>query len=100
MIAALPPIHNNYATCYDLRGFAHDGHPVNKRMAASNYLRPGTKIRLVGKQAGPHGVRRYVIHDTGPALADGHFDLWAASGCTTFGKKPIRYVFGWKRRPL
>lgn len=93
-------LHSTYATCYALPGFARDGTPVYRRMAASNFLRSGTKIRLVGPQAGPGGIRKYVVHDTGPALADGHLDLWhpSRSYCLNrFGVRSIKYKFGWGR---
>jgi 3D (Asp-Asp-Asp) domain-containing protein len=86
---------SSYATCYNLQGVTASGTYVNKRTAAHNFLFPGTKIRLVGKQAGPNGVRKYVIRDTGPALRDGHFDLWSPGGCTQFGVRPIHWKFGW-----
>lgn len=85
-----------YATCYQLHGRTASGAWVNRRTAAHNYLPFGTKIRLVGRQAGPGGVRRYVIRDTGPALADGHLDLWAPGGCLRFGKRPVAYRIGWR----
>ena len=85
------------ATCYDLQGRTSSGHYVNKRTAAHNFLFPGTKIRIVGRQAGPGGVRKYIVRDTGPALADGHFDLWAPGGCIQFGVRTIRWKIGWAR---
>jgi 3D (Asp-Asp-Asp) domain-containing protein len=86
-----------HATCYDLQGRTASGTWVNKRTAAHNFLVPGTKIRIVGHQAGPGGVRKYIIRDTGPALSDGHFDLWAESGCLRFGRRLIRWKIGWAR---
>jgi 3D (Asp-Asp-Asp) domain-containing protein len=90
-------IHTVDATCYDLVGKAADGHIVDERTAASNFLAPGTKIRIISKQAGPHERRRYVIHDTGSALWDGHIDLHAWSDCTTFGRQVVKFIFGWRR---
>jgi 3D (Asp-Asp-Asp) domain-containing protein len=87
----------SYATCYQLQGITSSGTYVNKRTAAHNFLPPGAKIRLVGRQAGPRGVRKYIVRDTGPALSDGHFDLWAPSGCIRFGKRTIRWKLGWRR---
>lgn len=86
---------DTYATCYQLTGLTASGTYVNRRTAAHNYLPFGTKIRLVGKRAGPGGIRRYIIRDTGPALRDGHLDLWAPWGCMTFGKRTVRYKIGW-----
>lgn len=88
-------LHHTYATCYDLRGHTSSGTKVNRRTAAHNFLKPGTKIRLVGRQAGPGGIRRYIIRDTGSALYDGHLDLWAPSGCIQYGKKQVKYKLGW-----
>jgi 3D (Asp-Asp-Asp) domain-containing protein len=90
--------HPNYATCYDLQGTTADGkHYVNRRTAANNFLPFTTKIRIVGPNAGPGGIRRYIVRDTGPALSDGHFDLWSPGGCANFGVKPICWKFGWGR---
>lgn len=94
-VAAKRTVYTSTATCYQLQGRTASGTYVNKRTAAHNFLRPGTRFRLVGKQAGPTGVRRYIVRDTGPALADGHFDLWAPSGCNYFGVRTIRYILGW-----
>lgn len=96
-LAAAPAEGARYsrATCYDLRGVTASGHYVNKRTAAHNFLWPGTHIRLIGKQAGPTGVRRYIVRDTGPALSDGHFDLWAPGGCARFGVRTIKWRLGW-----
>ena len=88
---------SSYATCYQLQGRTASGTWVDRRTAAHNFLTPGAKIRLVGRQAGPGGVRKYVVRDTGPALSDGHFDLWAPGGCTAYGKRPIRWKLGWRR---
>ena len=90
-----PRIYTSKATCYQLQGRTASGTLVNRRTAAHNFLRPGTKIRLVGKQTGPGGIRRYIIRDTGPALRDGHFDLWAPANCMQFGVKTIKWKIGW-----
>lgn len=87
----------SYATCYDLQGRTASGTYVNRRTAAHNFLWPGTKIRLIGRQAGPGGIRKYIVRDTGPALRDGHFDLWAPSGCIQFGKRQIKWKIGWAK---
>lgn len=88
-------VRSSMATCYDLRGTTASGTKVNRRTAAHNFLPFRTRIRIVGKQAGPGGIRRYIVRDTGPALSDGHFDLWAPGGCMAFGHRPIRWRFGW-----
>lgn len=90
-------VRSSYATCYDLNGRTASGHWVDRRTAAHNWLPFRTKIRIVGKQAGPGGIRKYIVRDTGPALSDGHFDLWAPSGCIEFGKRPIRWKMGWAK---
>jgi 3D (Asp-Asp-Asp) domain-containing protein len=89
-----------YATCYNLRGHTASGFSLARntraarRTAASNVLRLGTHIRLVGRHAGPTGVRRYVVRDTGGALGDGHLDLWNAS-CSGWPNPPVKYRLGW-----
>lgn len=84
------------ATSYCLDGVTASGKPVSKRTAAHNFLWPGTKIRLVG-QPFIGGLRRFVVRDTGPALSDGHFDLWTedCSDARRWGHRPIRYKLGW-----
>lgn len=91
--------HVTAATSYCLRGQTAHGGTVNKRTAAHDFLFPGTKIRIVGRQPGPGGVRKYRVEDTGPALRDGHFDLWApsCSMSTNFGRRPIKWKLGWRR---
>lgn len=93
-------VHPAAATSYCLNGNAAHGGWVDKRTAAHDFLPPGTRIHIVGKQAGPGGVRNYVVRDTGPALMDGHFDLWAPS-CSmsvNFGRRAIKWKLGWRRR--
>jgi hypothetical protein len=84
------------ATCYDLSGTTASGRPVGPRVAAHNYIPLGTKIRLIGRWAGPTGVRRYVVADTGApwALGDGHLDLWAPS-CLGWPNPTVTWRFGW-----
>lgn len=94
-----PKVFRSYATCYQLSGTTASGVPVGPGVAAHNFLRSGTRFRLVGKTTGPGGRRKYVVRDTGPALADGHFDLWAPGGCIAWGKHSIRYKLGWKPMP-
>jgi len=89
--------HPSYATCYDLQGKTKSGKWVNKRTAAHDFLPFRTKIRIVGPNAGPGGIRRYIVRDTGPALSDGHFDLWSPGGCLAYGSKPIRWKIGWAK---
>lgn len=86
-----------YATCYNLNGTTASGTHVNKRTAAHNFLPFTTKIRIVGRQAGPGGIRKYIVRDTGPALSDGHFDLWSPGRCSHFGVRPIRWKLGWAK---
>lgn len=84
-----------FATCYNLTGITASGYPVSKRTAAHNFLRAGTKFTIYGSQAGPGGVRKYIVRDTGPALADGHFDLWNDGPCMWWGWRKIYYRLGW-----
>lgn len=98
--SARTPERSTYATCYQLRGTTANGFSLARdtrdarRTAASNHLRLGTRIRLVGRNAGPNGVRKYVVRDTGGALGDGHLDLWAPS-CAGWPNPPVRYKIGW-----
>lgn len=89
---------NTYATCYSLHGTMADGSGVRLRSAASNVLRLGTKIRLVGRPF-YRGLRRFVVRDTGGALWDGHVDIWwyNYSDCLAWGRRPINYKIGWGR---
>lgn len=90
-------IRTHYATSYCLNGTMANGRYVHKRAVANNFLMPGTKIRLVGRSF--YGIRRFVVSDTGPALSDGHFDLWSSS-CSrsiAWGARTIRYKLGWAK---
>lgn len=91
-------LHRTYATCYSLSGTMADGSQVRLRSAASNVHPLGTRIRLVGRPF-YRGLRRFIIRDTGPALADGHLDIWWPyyGGCIGWGKRPIAYKLGWGR---
>jgi 3D (Asp-Asp-Asp) domain-containing protein len=73
-----------------------NGLQVHKRAVAHNFLMPGTKIKLVGRSF--YGLRRFVVSDTGPALRDGHFDIWADSCAKSraWGRRTIRYRLGWR----
>jgi 3D (Asp-Asp-Asp) domain-containing protein len=82
------------ATCYNLRGTTASGTYVDRRTAAHNFLLPGTRIRIVGRRSGPGGVRRYVVRDTGSALWDGHFDLWAPD-CSGWDNPTLKWRLGW-----
>lgn len=92
MIADAPVHHHHtYATCYALHGTMADGTAVRPGSAASNYLRLGTRIRLTGRSF--YGTRIFTIRDTGPALADGHIDLWhpRRSACMSWGRRAISF---------
>lgn len=84
-----------YATSYCLQGRMADGTFVRPGSAASNVLRLGTRIRLVGRSF--FGRRRFTIRDTGGALGDGHLDLWHSSCSTSmaWGARRVRYRLGW-----
>lgn len=84
------------ATCYNLSGITASGRPVGPRIAANNFIPLGTKIQLIGQNAGPGGVRRYIIADTGApwALGDGHLDLWAPD-CSGWSNPQVKWAFGW-----
>lgn len=90
-------LHRTYATCYNLHGTMFDGTQTRARSAASNMHRMGTRIRLVGRPFFG-GYRRFVIRDTGPALSDGHIDIWYMGfSCVAWGHRPIAYKLGWGR---
>lgn len=77
-----------------------NGKYVHKRAVAHNFYWFGTRIKLVGRRSF-YGRRIFVVSDTGPALADGHFDLWSSSCAKSiqWGKRTIRYrVLKKKRR--
>lgn len=84
-----------YATCYALTGTMADGTPTRWGSAASNVLRLGTRIQLVGRSF--YGLRRFTIRDTGGALGDGHLDLWypSTSTCFAWGRRAVAYRIGW-----
>lgn len=89
-------VYRTSATAYCLQGRTASGTYVNKRTAAHNFLRPGTKIRLVGRPF-IGGIRRFIIRDTGSALGDGHLDLWTGScaAAIQWGRRPVAYKRGW-----
>lgn len=93
--AARPDGRTTYATSYCLHGRMADGTYVRWGSAASNHLRLGTRIRLVG--ASFFGRRRFVVRDTGSALWDGHLDLWHPScgASRAWGSRSVRYRLGW-----
>lgn len=88
-------LRSSYATSYCLQGTMANGNYVHKRAVANNFLLPGTKIRLVGRSF--YGLRRFVVSDTGPALRDGHFDIWSPScgRSIAWGRRSIQYKLGW-----
>ena len=86
-------------TSYCLHGTMADGTYTRRRSAAvlPGWLRLGTRIRIVGRPAGPNGMRRYVIRDHighGSAL-----DLWqpTCSGAIAFGRRAVRFKIGWRK---
>lgn len=85
------------ATSYCLQGRAADGTYVYPGMVAHNFLAPGTKIYLTGRSF--FGQRYFQVHDTGPALADGHFDIWSSTCSTSmaWGRRFITYKIGWPK---
>lgn len=89
------------ATCYADHGVTASGTYVNRRTAANNYLQPGTRIRIVGRQPGPGGIRMYKILDRGSdwAMGDGHLDFWnpSASYCRSYGRRNVCYKIGWRK---
>lgn len=86
-----------YATSYCLHGTMADGSYTRPRSVASNFLPPGSRIRLVGRSF--YGMRRFVVRDTGSALRDGHLDLWADSCARSirWGRRSVSFKLGWAR---
>ena len=86
------------ATSYCLSGTMANGKQVHKRAIAHNFLKPGTKIRIIGG-TGFNGRRLYVVSDTGPALSDGHFDIWSEScdASIRWGSRGFKYKLGWAK---
>lgn len=85
------------STSYCLRGRMADGTIVRPRSAASNRHPLGTRLRLVGAQSGPGGLRRYVVRDR---IGHGsELDLWHGSCATArrYGRRVVRYRIGWAR---
>lgn len=91
-LAASPPPKRHYATAYCLRGRTASGVYTRPGVVAHNFYPFGTRIRLVGKRSF-FGRRRFTVRDTGPALADGHFDLWtgSCSKAVQWGRRSIRF---------
>jgi 3D (Asp-Asp-Asp) domain-containing protein len=84
-------------TSYCLNGTMADGTQTRPRSAASNSLRLGTKIRITGRQAGPGGIRKYVIRDR---IGYGtQLDLWTSScySARQFGRRTTTFKIGWAR---
>jgi 3D (Asp-Asp-Asp) domain-containing protein len=75
-----------------------DGTGVRLRSVASNVHPLGTRIRLTGRPFF-HGMRRFVVRDTGGALGDGHLDVWWPSyfDCLRWGRRPVTYKLGWEK---
>lgn len=83
-------------TSYCQVGTMADGTYTRRRSAAHNGLALGTRIRITSRQAGPRGMRRYVVRDHigwGTSL-----DLWTSS-CRTalrFGRRTVTFKLGWR----
>ncbi len=90
--------HHVDSTAYCLTGRMANGHHTHERAAASNTLRLGTKIRLVGRVTGPNGRRLYTVTDRighGTSL-----DLWVSScdAARAFGRRQTSFKLGWGKR--
>lgn len=89
------PVHA-HATAYCQTGLMADGSDVRSGSAASNVLRLGTRVQLVGQSF--FGRRRFTIRDRGGLLGDGRLDLWTSS-CRTaldWGYRFVTYRIGWR----
>lgn len=83
-------VQSSYATAYCLSGTMANGRKVHPHAIAHNGLKLGTRITFTRPA---FGMRNFVVSDTGPALEDGHFDIWTSS-CTAarkWGRRNIRY---------
>jgi hypothetical protein len=80
---ATPNVRRTYATAYCLQGRMADGSWVRPRSAAANYLRLGTRIRLVGRPFFG-GLRRFVIRycSAGCAIRKGNTRIRESYSCT------------------
>jgi hypothetical protein len=83
------------ATSYCLHGTMADGTYTRAGSAASNELPLHARIRIVSRQPGPGGQRRFVIRDRigwGTRL-----DLWhgSCSVARAFGRRRVMYRRGW-----
>jgi 3D (Asp-Asp-Asp) domain-containing protein len=77
------------STAYSETGLMANGHRTHPHAAASNTLKLGTHIRLLG--ASFYGIRTFTIEDTGsPAM---QLDLWTSSEARAikWGRKPVHY---------
>lgn len=82
-------------TAYCQQGIMANGSYTRPQSAASNSLPLGTKIKVVGRTAGPGGNRKYVIRDRigyGTSL-----DLWVGSCASAigFGRRQTTFKIGW-----
>lgn len=94
---AMPMRHAVSSTAYCLRGTMADGTWTRPRSAASNTLRLGQRIRITSRQAGPGGMRRYVIRDR---IGHGtQLDLWtdSCSRAIRYGRRTVTFKLGWRR---
>lgn len=84
------------STAYCLTGRMADGTYTRPRSAASNRHPLGTRITLTSRQAGPGGLRRYVIRDRIGYGSD--LDLWTGSCATAraYGRRIVTYRLGWR----
>lgn len=84
------PVRTSYATSYCLSGTMANGKSVHPHAIAHNGLRLGTRIRLTHPA---FGMRNFIVSDTGPALRDGHFDIWTGSCAMAvkWGRRTIHY---------
>lgn len=85
------------STAYCLSGRMADGTYVRPRSAASNRHPLGTRLQLTGRQAGPGGLRRYVVRDR---IGHGsELDLWTGSCAQAirYGRRRVTYRLGWRR---
>lgn len=90
------PVHDvPDATSYCDHGTMADGSQTRLRSVAANNLPLGTRIRLVGKQTGPYGLRRFVVRDhIGWGSTLDFYDPSCAHA-RAWGRRHVRFVLGW-----
>lgn len=94
--AEAAPVHDvGGATAYCQSGRMADGTYTRVGSVAMNSVRLGTRIRVVGRQAGPGGRRKFTVRDRigYGSLLD--FYMPSCSAAVAWGRRHVRYRVGW-----